>query len=91
MNAGDSLRAHAEAKIIKTVDKYFHQGAEANVIFSKQGHAFQSECILHLDSGVYFQATAQAADAYQSFDQAAEKIGKQVRRYARKLKNHHDT
>lgn len=91
MDTGESLRTHIETKLTKTIGKYFHQGARANVTFSKQGYRFQSECILHLDSGVYFQATANDDNAYQCFDQTTEKIAKQIRRYTRKLKNHHES
>ncbi len=35
------------------------------------------------------RAGGRAADAYQSFDQAAERLEKRLRRYKRRLKDHH--
>ena len=45
---------------------------------------------MHLDSGLYLHASGQDSDVYQSFDQSVQKIEKQLRRYKRRLKNHHD-
>ena len=43
----------------------------------------------HLDSGVFLAAHDEAGDAYGAFDGALEKLEKRVRRYKRRLKNHH--
>jgi ribosomal subunit interface protein len=44
----------------------------------------------HLDSGVVLKAEGTAADAYRAFDVAVDRLEKQVRRYKRRLKNHHE-
>ena len=84
------FQAHVENRLHEAVSKYFERSAEINVTFSKQGHEFQAACALHLDSGLYLHASGAAQDVYACFDQSIGKIEKQLRRYKRRLKNHHD-
>jgi ribosome-associated translation inhibitor RaiA len=44
--------------------------------------------VVHLDSGALLEAEGMAADAYESADQAAIRIEKQLRRYKRRRKDH---
>lgn len=90
MDTGNALRVHVETRLTETVSKYFERPADINVTFSKQGHIFQAACALHLDTGLYLQALGSDADVYHSFDQSVAKIEKQLRRYKRRLKNHHE-
>ena len=86
---GEALRARAEQRIAQAVAKYFDGGYDGHVTLSREGPGFRTECALHLDSGVIMTAEANAQDANASFDIAAEHIEKQLRRYKRKLKDHH--
>lgn len=89
IDTGASLREHVEGRLSDAVGKYFSDDADVNVTFSKVGHAYRSDCAVHLDSGMHLQATARNANIYSSFEETIEKIEKQLRRYKRKLKNHH--
>jgi len=90
IETGAALQTHVETRLTEAVSKYFERSADINVTFSKQGHAFEAACAVHLDSGLYLHASGQDTDVYQSFDQSVQKIEKQLRRYKRRLKNHHD-
>lgn len=85
---GQALRSRIDETVTGTVQKYFDRGYSGQVTLSKSGHIFETEMALHLDSGVVLEAHGQDADAYLSFDQAAEKLAKQLRRYKRRLKDH---
>jgi len=89
IDTGPSLREHVEDRLIDAVGKYFSKDADVNVTFSKVGHAFKSDCAVHLDSGMHLQASGRNSNIYSSFDETIEKLAKQLRRYKRKLKNHH--
>lgn len=90
MDIGVSLRQHVEDRISEAVDKYFDGGFSGHVTVEREGSGFRSECIVHLDTGINLQTSARhAADATTSFDLSAEKIEKRLRRYKRKLKDHH--
>ncbi|MEP0943671.1 MAG: sigma 54 modulation/S30EA ribosomal C-terminal domain-containing protein, partial [Rhizobiaceae bacterium] len=47
------------------------------------------DCLVNLDSGITLQTSAREADPHVSFDRAADRIEKRLRRYKRKLKDHH--
>ncbi len=89
MDIGDSLRSRIDGRITDAVDKYFGHGFRGHVTMEKQGSFFLADCMLHLDSGINLQASAREPDAHASFDKAAERIEKRLRRYKRKLKDHH--
>ncbi len=89
IETGDALRAHVETQVEAGISKYFERGAEVHITFSKQGHSFRTDCTVHLDSGLRVQASADEGDVYVCFEQALQKVEKQLRRYKRRLKNHH--
>jgi ribosomal subunit interface protein len=82
----ERVRTHLQA----AVDKYFDGGAEAAVVFSREGAFYRAGCTVHLDSGVVLKVEGQGPDAYRAFDAALDRVGKRLRRYTRKLKSHHD-
>ena len=45
--------------------------------------------MLHANQGLVLKSHGQAQDAHLAFDQAADKIEKQLRRYKRRLKDRH--
>jgi ribosomal subunit interface protein len=71
------------------VSKYFDRTGEASVFVSKPARDFQVDCSVHLPSGVTLQAHGEGHDAYSAFEQSLDKIEKRVRRYHRRLKDHH--
>ncbi len=89
MDVGDSLRSHAEAATAAIAEKYFGKAIEAHVVFCHERHLFLSDILLHAGRGLSVQCHGQAADAYAAFDDAAERLEKQLRRYKRRLRNHH--
>lgn len=89
LDVGDALRTHVSEKLEQVLDKLFDRGASGHVMFRRDGSRFSSECSIHLDSGVHLQSSGESADPYQSFEQAAERLEKRLRRYKRRLKDHH--
>lgn len=89
MNIGQALTGRIEDRIDDAVTKYFQHGYSGQVTIEKQGSWFECDCTIHLDSGVVLQARAKQNNANAAFDGAAEKIEKRLRRYKRRLKDHH--
>jgi hypothetical protein len=58
-------------------------------VFSKSGHEFVCEATVHLSTGLTAQAKAHDTEIYAAFDSCGEKMDKQLRRYKRRLKDHH--
>jgi ribosomal subunit interface protein len=90
IDIGEALPAQVQARIEGAIGKYFDGRAEAHVVFAQEGPGFRCDCTTHLDFGVVLQAHGVAADAYRAFDAALDRLEKQVRRYKRRLKNHHE-
>jgi ribosomal subunit interface protein len=83
IDIGDALRARAESRIREAVDKYSHGGFDGQVVLQREGSGYRSECTVHLDSGIVLHAEGTAQDAAMSFERAADRIEKQLRRYKR--------
>ncbi len=89
LDLGAALQTHVEDRIASSVHKYFERSAEAQVTFAREGSSIKCEATTHLASGVFLAVQGEAHDAYSAFDDALEKLEKRVRRYKRRLKNHH--
>lgn len=90
LDVGDALRTHAEDQLTDVVTKYFDRALEAGAVLSKTGHQFQAEITVHPMAGVIVHGRGANDDPYVAFDQAAERIAKQLRRYHRRLTSHHE-
>ncbi len=88
MDVGEAFRTRIEERLNEQVAKYFDGNFNGSVVVSKESARYCADVTLHLDSGVYFQATAESHDPESSFIAAMEKIEKRLRRYKRRLKDH---
>jgi len=89
IDVGDALRNHVEFNLVGAVGKYFDRPVDANVTFSRNGHEYKCDAMVHLSTGLSAQAHAIANDIYAAFGQATDRIEKQLRRYKRRLRDHH--
>ncbi len=89
IDIGEALQIHVKGELGGVVQKYAERPTDAQVIFSKSAHEYVCETIVHLSTGLTAQAKAHATEIYAAFDQCAEKMEKQLRRYKRRLKDHH--
>ena len=89
IDVGDALQTHVKGELNDAITKYAERPTDAQIIFSKSGHEFVCDAIVHLSTGLTAQAKASKAEIYAAFDACAAKVEKQLRRYKRKLKGHH--
>ncbi|WP_417242090.1 ribosome hibernation-promoting factor, HPF/YfiA family [Celeribacter sp.] len=89
IDIGEALQIHVKNELGEVMGKYAERPTDANVIFSKSGAEFNCETIVHLSTGLTTQAHASAHEIYAAFDNCAAKMEKQLRRYKRRLKDHH--
>jgi len=89
IDIGEALQTHVKAELGDILDKYAQRPTDANVIFSKSAHEFVCETVVHLSTGLTASARAHATEIYAAFDSCCEKMDKQLRRYKRRLKDHH--
>lgn len=89
MDIGDALRTHVEGRLVEAVGKYFDRPVDALVTFCKDRHEFIADFSVHLATGLTVKASGRADEVYASFEGAVDKMEKQLRRYKRRLKDHH--
>jgi ribosomal subunit interface protein len=87
---GTALREDARVKLEVAIAKHFDGDADAHVVFSHDGPFYRADCAAHLYSGVVLKAEGEGKDAHQAFEAVLHHLEKQVRRYKRRLKNHHE-
>ena len=89
VDTGEALRTHVQERMSAIAQKYFARAISAHVTFGKgpHNHAFVCDIVAHVMQGVILKGSGQAADAHPAFDQAAERVEKQLRRYMRRLKD----
>lgn len=90
INIGEALRTHITQRLETSAAKYFDGGISGHVTITPEGSGYRADCSLHLTSGVVLQADGRAHEPYATFDQAADRIEKRLRRYKSRLKGHHD-
>ncbi|ALV29857.1 hypothetical protein APZ00_04280 [Pannonibacter phragmitetus] len=88
VDVGDAMRVHVNDRIADALSKYFDGGFNGHVTLTREGAGFKTECSLHLDTGIVLQVSGEDHDPRASFDRAADRIEKRLRRYKRKLKGH---
>ena len=73
------------------MSKYLDRINTVEVVARKEGHEVRVD--IHANTGTHSQVAvnshAQAVDIYAAFDEAADKAEKQLRRYKRRITNHH--
>lgn len=91
MDVGEALRTRIEDELASGVGKYFNRATDAVVTVAKNGGGvgIAVDCSVHLPSGISLQAEGHGGDAHSAFDDALSKLEKRVRRYKRRLRNHH--
>ncbi|MGY6547453.1 MAG: ribosome hibernation-promoting factor, HPF/YfiA family [Roseinatronobacter sp.] len=89
IDIGEALQTHVKSEFGELVEKYQQRPTEAVVIFSRDAHNHVCEATLHLSTGLTAAARAQSAEIYAAFESCREKLDKQLRRYKRRLKDHH--
>ncbi|WP_298294752.1 ribosome-associated translation inhibitor RaiA [uncultured Litoreibacter sp.] len=89
IDIGVALQTHVESELAEMLGKYAGRPTDATVVFSKHAHEYVCEATVHLSTGLTTQAKAHETEIYAAFDSCSEKMDKQLRRYKRRLKDHH--
>jgi ribosomal subunit interface protein len=91
IDTGEALRTHVSTRLQAIVDKYFARALSSQVTFGHGAHGgFRCDIICHVMAGLILKGQGEAQDAHLAFDQAGERIDKQLRRYMRRLKDRHE-
>lgn len=89
IDLGQALKDHVIEKLTAGVTKYSNNPVAAQVFFSRDGHEFVCDVTVHLSTGLNVKSTGRSDEIYAASDNAVERVEKQLRRYNRRLKDHH--
>lgn len=89
IDVGDALTTHVKTELGEMLDKYSQRPTDATVTFSRDAHEFLCDSVVHLSTGLTVQARGVATEVYAAFEACRERMDKQIRRYKRRLKDHH--
>ncbi len=89
IDIGEALQTHVKAELGEIIEKYAQRPTDASIVFSKAGYELVCEATIHLSTGLTAQAKGHATEIYAAFESCREKMDKQMRRYKRRLRNHH--
>jgi len=88
VDTGDALRTHVNERMHAIAEKYFSRSISAQVTFGSGPHGFFTcDIVAHVMQGVILKGSGQSTEAHPAFDQAADRIETQLRRYMRRLKD----
>ena len=85
----DALRTRVGTSLDLMASKYFEHAIEAHVTFSRSRSNFTCDINLHAGRGLQLRGEGEAAEANTAFDSAAEHVAKRLRRYRRRVNEHH--
>ena len=85
----DALRTRVGTQLDLIAGKYFDSALEALVTFGRARSFFTCDINVHAGRGLQLRGEGEAADANAAFDDAAEHIAKRLRRYRRRVNEHH--
>ena len=87
VDVGDGLRTYATEQLTGVAAKYFGGAEDIAVTFSRTGKGgFSCSIRVHSGRGLYFDGHADHAEAHAAFNQALERVAKQLRRRKRALR-----
>ena len=89
VDVGGALRRHVAESLDALLGKYFRTAIETHAVFAREAHLIRTDLSLHIGRGIMIKSGATAPDYYPAFDAAAERLAKQLRRYKRRLRDHH--
>lgn len=91
VDVGESLRTHVQKRTEEVITKYIDRINSVQVVVSKESFNFRADIHANLGthSGLVVRSHDTSSDAHAACDNALEKIEKQLRRYKRKITNHH--
>ncbi len=91
LDVGDALRSHVSDKMETINSKYFGRAIGADVTLAPEGQSsYKTHITMRVGKNIQVIGTAIEHEIYASFDSAAERVAKQLRRYKSRLRDNHE-
>ncbi len=89
VDVGAAYKTYIADKLATVLEKYIGPEISGHVRLEKERGRFHTQCSIRLRTGLMLEAHGEGGDAYASADVAVERLDKRVRRYKRRIKDHH--
>lgn len=89
LDVGDAFRTHIDERMKSVLAKYFGDAIEVQVTIAREGQRYRATVAAHVGHNIELFAESEAHEAYPAFDEAAEHLGKRLRRQKRRLRDRH--
>lgn len=91
LKVGAALQDYVKENVESSITKYFEQAISATITFSKEAHLFVTDIVVNegVSNQLYYKSQGKEDNIFASFDRALDRIEKQLRRYKRRIKDHH--
>jgi len=89
IETGEAFQTFVTDKTRSVLEKYLGPEISGHVRVEKERVGFKTNCSIRLRTGLLVEAQGRGNDAYSSAETAIEHLEKRVRRYKRRLKDHH--
>lgn len=89
METGEAFQSFVIDKTRGVLEKYIGPEISGHVRVEKERVGYRTNCSIRLKTGLMLEAQGRGNDAYTSAEDALEHLEKRVRRYKRRLKDHH--
>ncbi len=90
VDIGDSLRSHIQERVDEHVNKYLDRVNNIQAVVARDAHLFRVDITGNVGThaGFVIRSRGESTEVYSAFEEALEKISKQLRRYKRKMTSH---
>lgn len=89
METGEAFQTFVVDKTRGLLEKYIGPEISGQVVVEKQRVGYKTNCAIRLKTGLLLEAQGRGEDPYASAEDALTHLEKRVRRYKRRLKDHH--
>jgi len=89
LDVGDALRTHINDALERILGKYFGDAIDVGVTLARESGRYRADITAHVGRGILLQAGGDSDAPYPAFDTAADHLAKRLRRYKRRLRDHH--
>src|SRR6201985_1082985 len=86
---GEALPVKVRERLEIAIAKHFDGDADVHVVFAHEGTGYRADCTAHLTSGVVQKPEGTGKAVHTASAAVMELLEKQLRRYKRRLKHHH--
>lgn len=89
VDMSDAFRDNVETHLNELMEKHQFSPIDATVVISKERFTFHADVTVHLSRGINLRASGHSSDPYESFQGAMDTLTYNLRRYKKRLMDHH--